>query len=164
MAEDEYQGLKDDGFVTIAVLIDGYQGAVNGYVDYYGLTFPALNDEKYEASVAIGAGGATVPYYVLVGRDMTVRYSGGSPAPASAVSEALAEPWPEDGVWPQQPVPDENEAEMGDLSYTNGNPFFVSPGSLYESPTTCSSAPSTRTPAAALALLALVPLLAWRRR
>lgn len=138
MAEDEFQARKDDGYITMAVLIDGYQGAVNGYVDYYGLTFPVLNDQNYEASIAIGAGGATVPYYALIGRDMTIRYQGGSPPTQSILQEALDEPWPEDAVWPQQPTPEQIEEQESENQLTAGeNPFLMDPSEMYETANTC---------------------------
>ncbi len=163
MAEDEYQARKDDGYVTMALLIDGYQGAVNGYVDYYGITFPVLNDQSYEASLAIGAGGATVPFYVLVGRDMTVRYQGGSPPTQSVLQEALDEPWPEDATWPQQPTPEQiEEQESQNQSYSGDNPFLMDPAQVYETANTCAVARSGRIGGTA-GLAALLGVLLRRR-
>ena len=166
MAEADYQARKDDGYLTIALLIDGYQGAVNSYVDYYQLTFPVLNDETFAASIGMGAGGAVVPFYVLLDRDMTVRYSGGSPPPATALDEAMAEPWPEDALWPQQLTPEQSDADpLGDAGYSGSSPFLIDAGSVYGEGSTCTTAGNGRPSWAAIALLAsLVPALLHRRR
>ncbi len=163
MAEDEFQAHKDDGYLTMALLIDGYQGAVNGYVDYYGLTFPVLNDASYETSVAMGAGGATVPFYVLLGRDMTVLYSGGSPPTQSILQEALDEPWPEDATWPQQPTPEQIEEQADGQSFNGDNPFLADPAEMYETANTCSTSPHGQGHGAAALVLAGLLLVSLRR-
>lgn len=149
--------------MTIVLLVDGYQGAVNSYVDYYGLTMPVLNDETMTASQNLGVG-YDIPYYVLVGRDMTIRSTGGSPAPANILQEALDEPWPEVDrpLQPDEMEPDDTVSE--DLGLPEGtSPFSVDAEQVWEAGNACAIGRGTASPAAALLLLPLLAMILRRR-
>lgn len=167
MAEQQYQQYKDDGFVTIILLVDASMGGspdpVEGYASYYGLTMPVLNDPDTTASSSIGMGW-DIPYYTLVGRDMTHLYGGGSPAQDSAIEEALAEDWPE-VAWPENPVPEEGNG-LGDGLDTGSpaggtTPFSMTAGPGNGEVLVCSVGERSASP---WALLALAALFGLRRR
>lgn len=145
------------------LLVDGYQGAVNGYVDYYGLTMPVLNDETMAASQALGVG-YDIPYYVLVGRDMTIRSTGGSPAPANILQEALDEAWPDVDrpLQPDEIAPEDLDGDEGSLP-EGTSPFSASASPTWEQGNACHLGPGTASPAAAALLLPLLALVLRRR-
>jgi len=137
---------------------------VQGYVDDYGLSFPVLNDRDVIGSTAIGVQ-SQIPFYVLLNRDMTIAYSGGSPPMPSKFEEALEEEWPE-VEYPQNPeqidIEGDDDDDGGGESVTPvDNPFAVDPITTWEASNACSVGGTTTPP---YALLALLPLLALRRR
>ena len=151
--------MKDDGFVTIVLLIDGYQEAGKNYVDYYGLTMPVLNDETMAASQALGAG-YDIPYYILVGRDMTILSTGGSPAPANILHDAIDESRPDVDrpLQPDEMGPEELDDE--DLGLPAGtSPFSAEAEQTWEEGNACAIGSRGASPAAALLLLPLLALI-----
>jgi len=102
-AEPQYQQYRDQGFVTIVLMLDATLGGspepVVPFVDYYGLSMPVLNDADSLASLTIGLM-AGIPHYALLGRDLTFRFVGGSTPPEDVLSAALDEPPPQFD-WPQ---------------------------------------------------------------
>lgn len=145
------------------LLVDGYQGAVNGYVDYYGLTMPVLNDETMSVSQSLGAG-YDIPCYILVGRDMTIRSTGGSPAPVSVLQEALDEARPDVDrpLQPDEIVPEELDDE--DLGLPEGtSPFSAGAEQTWEEGNACAIGSRDASPAATLLLLPLLALILRRR-
>ena len=168
MAEQQYQQYKDEGFITIILMVDASVGGsadpVEGYASYYGMTMPVLNDPDTTASASIGMGW-DIPYYALLGRDLTHIYGGGSPAQDSAIEEALAEEWPEVN-WPTNPV----QEEVADLDVdldsevpsTGSTPFSMAGGPGHGEVVICSV--GDRGATAPWALLALAALFGLRRR
>jgi len=149
--------------VTIVLLVDGTQVPVNSYVDYYGLTMPVLNDGTMEVSQALGAG-YDIPYYVLVGRDMTIRSTGGSPAPATILHEAIDESRPDVDrpLQPDEMGPEELDDE--DLGLPAGtSPFSAEAERTWEEGNACAIGSRGASPAAALLLLPLIALILRRR-
>jgi len=147
-------------------MVDGSFGGlpepVEEYATNYGLTMPVLNDPDTTAATTIGMGW-DIPYYTLVGRDMTHIYGGGSPASDSAIEEALAEDWPE-VAWPTNPVQEEG-SELGDDDESTipagSTPFSMTAGPGNGEVMVCSVGERSTSP---WALLALVALLGLRRR
>ncbi len=167
MAEQQYQQYKDQGFVTIILMVDASVGGspdpVEGYASYYGLTMPVLNDPETTASKTMGMGW-DIPYYALVGRDMTHIYGGGSPAQDSAIEEALAEEWPEVNR-PENPVQEEDsdlDLDLDTDTPAGSTPFSMASGPGQGEVVICSV--GDRGAAAPWALLALAALFGLRRR
>lgn len=165
MAEQQYQQYEDQGFVTIILMVDAAVGGspepVEGYATNYGLTMPVLNDPDTTASSSIGMAW-DIPYYALVGRDMTHLYGGGSPASDSAIAEALAEDWPEVD-WPENPVQEEgSDLDVdGESPAAGSTPFSMTAGPGSGEVLVCSVGERRASP---WALLALAALFALRRR
>jgi len=134
-------------------------------VDVEGVTQPVLDDNDpygegaYRGQAAIGNNSLSMPYHVLVGRDMTILHAGGSPAQEHVLLEALEEEWP-DVLWPENPPEiaiEEPGIEMGDAS-----PFAADPVTDWEASSACSAGGNSSANWAALLLL--LPALAIRRR
>lgn len=142
----------------------GMPEPVQGYVEAYGLTMPVLNDPDLIGSHAIGVG-TQIPFFAVLNRDMSIAYSGGSPPMTTTFDEALAEEWPEVEV-PQNPdqidiVGDDDDDDDDESVTPVDNPFAVDPVTTWEASNACSVGGTSTPP---FALLALLPLLALRRR
>ncbi len=123
-----------------------------------------LNDETLDASYGIGANGM-LPWYTLIGRDMTIRYSGGSPPTTGTLDEALLEEWP-DVDRPENPEGEAAEAPADDDDDEGAeprmdNPFAMDPAVEWEAANACNVGGSSTAPWAALLL---IPLFLLRRR
>jgi hypothetical protein len=67
---------------------------VETFVEIFDLTLPVLNDLTWElAAASVGQSGQT-PYYLLLGRDMTVLHRGAGPPSPELLDDALDQPWP----------------------------------------------------------------------
>ena len=158
---------REQGFITVILMVDavtsGNPDPVPAYVEGYGLTMPVLNDADLAGSQAIG-GGVQTPFFTVLNRDMSIAYSGGSAPMVDTFEEALEEEWPEVEV-PQNPdqidiVGDDDDDDGGSLTPVD-NPFAVDPVTTWEASNACSVGGTSTPP---YALLALLPLLALRRR
>ncbi len=130
-------------------------------VEVEGVTQPVINDQDpYTGQTAIGNTSGSLPYHVLLGRDMTIHHAGGSPPQDRFYEDALAEEWP-DVLWPENPpalpIEEEEEIEMADVS-----PFAADPVTDWEASNACSAGGAGS--AGWAALLLLLPALAIRRR
>ncbi len=72
----------------------GYPDPFPQYVDTYGLTFPVLRDDQGTGTFTLGTP-TEVPYYALLGRNMTIRYAGYDPPSPSHIDSLLEEDWPD---------------------------------------------------------------------
>ena len=161
MAEQTYQSYKDDGFMVIILLLDGYQESVNETVNYYGLTFPVLNDQTYEATIGMGNTNVEVPYHVLLNRDMSILTISGSVPGSSTIEGALEAEWPEVDRPVMTSGEDPAETDLGG-DIPSGNPFSAESVVTWDGGAACSASPSG---GAGLALLLLlIPALILRRR
>jgi peroxiredoxin len=92
--ERMYKAYKDDGFVVLAISVDGPESIaeVAPYARRYGLTFPILLDEETRVVGQLNPKRAA-PYTLLIGRDGTIAYTheGYSPGDEITLEEKIKE-------------------------------------------------------------------------
>jgi hypothetical protein len=94
-AEDEYKDLDEQGFITLILLTIGVADDPAGtFASTFQLSMPVLDDHEWQGSGMLDTQNIT-PYYILLGRDMTVRDRGEGPLPIESLDAALADPWPD---------------------------------------------------------------------
>ncbi len=94
-AEDEYKDLSEQGFITLVLITLGVPDDPAGtFADVFELSMPVLDDTSIEASGMLDSGGIT-PYYILLGRDMTVVDRDDGPLDMDSLNDALDAPWPD---------------------------------------------------------------------
>ncbi len=128
-AEEEYQDLKDDGFVVIGLLIEGTVNNtppdLDRWSDAYDLTYPVVDGFDFDVSVYIESsdGSFGIPNFSVIGRDMEVELIYENPSPTAAIEDAMDEdvPYVE---WPLPENAEELRAELG-IDLTVDDPHFA---------------------------------------
>lgn len=101
--EEEYDQRKDDGFVVIQLLLDGYQMGDRSpdgdrWRDDFGLTLPVIEDgDAHAAQHYVPAGSFAIPNFTVIDREHKIRswYQAGGSPPWGLIDSLLAEDPPE---------------------------------------------------------------------
>jgi len=101
--EEEYQERKDDGFVVIQLMLDGY-GMGDGNPDgdrwrnEFGLSLPVIEDgDAHAAQYYVPPGSFAIPNFTVIDRQHRIRswYQAGGSPPWSLIDSLLDEDTPE---------------------------------------------------------------------
>jgi peroxiredoxin len=118
-AEEEYQDLREDGFMVLGLLLDGVTPGtppdLDRWADTFDLTYPVLDESGRDVLNHYLLPGSTeffIPTFSAIGRDMTVAKVYANPSPSAVIADLMTEdsPYVE---WPLPENADELRAELG---------------------------------------------------